>query len=92
MKRWIVVGLSAAALTGCVAYEPAPYYGGAAPYYGTAYAPAYVGVYEGAYYPYYTRHRIYSGYHNGYWHYQHGHSQPRGHQGAQHGDGGHWHH
>ncbi len=96
--------MTMAALTGCVAegYGPAPYYGGSAPYYGTAYAPAYVGVYGGGdYYHHYGYHNIHSGYNNGYWHYQRaaaggvghgapagvGHGAPAG--GGGHGGGGH---
>lgn len=73
MKKWILAGLAASTLTGCVGYvgDPAPYYGGGAPYYGTSYAPAYVGVYDNSYYRSYPYHRIHSGYSNGYWHYQH---------------------
>ena len=62
-----------ASLCGCVV-EPSPYYGGSAPYYGTAYAPAYaygtIGI--GGYYPYQRSQHIYSNYNANYWHNQRG--------------------
>lgn len=70
--QFLTAAIAALALSGCVVGEPAPYYGGSAPYYGTTYAPAYVGVnyVGGGYYPHYQYHAIHSGYNNGYWHNQ----------------------
>ncbi len=85
MRNRIAVLALIALLSGCVVpAEPAPYYGGSAPYYGTAYVPAYIGVYGGGYYPYYGYQHIHSGYNNGYWHARNGGS----HWGGGHPGGG----
>jgi len=96
MRRWIIVGVAALSVCGCVA-EPAPYYGGSSPYYGSVIAPGYVDISEGGgYYPYYSGRHIRSSYNNDYWHHQRGSGHWGGgaragaaHAGGGHGDGGH---
>jgi hypothetical protein len=66
--------LVSASLSSCVVQpQPYPYYGGSAPYYGTAVAPSYAygEVVAGGYYPYYRSQHIYSNYNTDYWHHQH---------------------
>ncbi len=92
MKKIVILGCALAAiaaLSGCVV-QPSPYYGGPAPYYGTAYQPGYAyGELGVGYYPYYRSHNIYSNYHNDYWHHQRGFAGHGGFGGGAHGGGGH---
>jgi hypothetical protein len=75
-------------LSGCVV-EPAPYYTGGAPSYGTTYVPAYAygEVAVGGYYPYHRSQHIYSNYNANYWHHQR--SVQVTHNAPQHSSGGH---